>query len=44
MEPLRTLAWADHRTVREQAGYLLHLKIQEATAALPDTPTPVEAA
>jgi hypothetical protein len=29
VEPLRTLAWKDHRSVREQAGFLLHLKIQE---------------
>ena len=29
VEPLRTLAWKDHRSLREQGGYLLHLKIQE---------------
>ena len=29
VEPLRTLAWKDHRSVREHAGFLLHLKIQE---------------
>jgi len=37
VEALRTLAWQDHRSVREQAGYLLHLKIQEAIQALPET-------
>ena len=34
VEPLRALAWADHRSVREQAGFLLHLKIAEAGAGL----------
>jgi len=35
VEPLRTLAWKDHRSVREQGGFLLHLKIQEELAKLP---------
>jgi len=39
VEALRTLAWKDHRSVREQAGYLLHLKIQEASQGSPE---PVE--
>jgi hypothetical protein len=34
VEPLRTLAWKDHRSVREQGGFLLHLKIQEEFARL----------
>jgi hypothetical protein len=34
IEPLRTLAWKDHRSVREQAGFLLSLKIQEAFGRL----------
>jgi hypothetical protein len=29
VEPLRTMAVDDHRSLREQAGYLLHLKIRE---------------
>jgi hypothetical protein len=29
LEPLRALAWKEHRSVREQGGFLLHLKIQE---------------
>lgn len=38
VEPLRTLAWNDHRSVREQAGYLLHLKIDELAPLLdPET-------
>lgn len=32
IEPLRRLAWKDHRSVREQAGFLLHLKIEELAA------------
>ena len=27
-EPLRELAWDNHRSLREQAGYLLHQVIQ----------------
>jgi hypothetical protein len=29
VEPLRAMAVDDHRSLREQAGYLLHLKIRE---------------
>lgn len=32
VEPLRALAWKEHRSPREQGGYLLHLKIQEELA------------
>jgi hypothetical protein len=35
-DPLRTLAFRDHRAVRDQAGFLLHLKIQEELARLND--------
>lgn len=35
-DPLRTLAWEHHRTVREHAGFLLHQAIQ--TAIQPDEP------
>jgi len=34
-EPLRVLAFANHRSVREQASYLLNLKIAEECARLP---------
>jgi hypothetical protein len=44
VEPLRTLAWKDHRSVREQGGYLLHLKIQEELARLPDAEPVAEVA
>jgi hypothetical protein len=33
-DPLRTLAFNDRRSVREQASYLLHLKIREEAARL----------
>ena len=33
-DPLRTLAFNDHRSVREQASFLLHLKIAEEVARL----------
>jgi hypothetical protein len=33
-DPLRTLAFNEHRSVREQASFLLHLKIQEESARL----------
>jgi hypothetical protein len=33
-DPLRTLAFNDHRSVREQAAFLLHLKIHEEVARL----------
>lgn len=33
-ELLRALAFESHRSVREQASYLLHLKIQEELARL----------
>jgi hypothetical protein len=36
-EPLRTFAVNDHRSMREQGGYLLHLKIQEELARLQQT-------
>lgn len=36
VEPLRTLAWADHRSVREQASFLLHLKIHELNPIVDD--------
>jgi len=41
VEPLRLLAWSSHRSVREEAGYLLHLKIQEeqATPIQPEAPS-----
>jgi hypothetical protein len=29
VEPLRAMAVDEHRSLREQAGYLLHLKIRE---------------
>lgn len=32
VEPLRALAWKDHRSLREHGGFLLHLKIQEEAA------------
>ena len=32
--PLQRLAFRDHRSVREQAGFLLHLKIHEEIAQL----------
>lgn len=38
VEPLRALAWKDHRSVREQGGYLLHLKIQEELAQVQAEP------
>lgn len=39
-DPLRDLAFEGHRSVREQAGFLLHLKIQEeiSRAKLGDLP------
>jgi hypothetical protein len=41
-DPLRKLAIWEHRSVREQCGYLLHLKIQEELARLRDLePKPV---
>lgn len=41
-DPLRTLAIRDRRSVRDQAGYLLHVKIREELALLkPDEPQPV---
>jgi len=33
-EPLRDLAFRDHRSVREQASYFLNLKIAEEHARL----------
>jgi hypothetical protein len=43
VEPLRALAWKDHRSVREHAGFLLHLKIQDELSGLPrpDGPEPM---
>jgi hypothetical protein len=41
-EPLRALAIRDHRSMREQGGFLLHLKIREELAqqeAAPATET-----
>jgi len=32
--PLQRLAFRDHRSVREQAGFLLHLKIHEEVERL----------
>lgn len=40
IEPLRELAWRDHRSVREHAGFLLHLKIQDELAHLPQADEP----
>ena len=34
VEPLRDLAFANHRSVREQGSYLLNLKIAEEHARL----------
>lgn len=34
MAQLRELALNDHRTVRDQAGWLLHLKLEEEYAKL----------
>jgi hypothetical protein len=42
-DPLRTLAFKERRSVREQAAYLLHLKIQEASAQLSDESEPAVA-
>lgn len=39
--PLQRMAFEGHRTVREQASYLLHLKIQEEIARLNLEPGPV---
>ena len=33
-DPLRTLAVRDHRSLREEGGFLLHVKIQEELARL----------
>jgi hypothetical protein len=33
-DPLRGMAFAEHRSVREHASYLLNLKIQEELARL----------
>jgi hypothetical protein len=43
-EPLRQLAWEEHRSIREHAGYLLHLAIQTALADKRELPTPQEVA
>jgi hypothetical protein len=40
-DPLRTLAFKEHRSVREQAAFLLHLKIQEICAQVSDESEPV---
>jgi hypothetical protein len=40
-DPLRTLAFKERRSVREQAAYLLHLKIQEIRAKHTDESEPV---
>jgi len=40
-DPLRTLAFKEHRSVREQAAFLLHLKIQEISGQLAEEPEPV---
>jgi hypothetical protein len=39
-DPLRTLAFKEHRSVREQASFLLHLKIHEELAQLNLRPEP----
>jgi len=44
VELLRALAWIDHRSVREQGGYLLHLKIHEEHAKLPPEAAEAEVA
>ena len=44
VESLRALAWKDHRSVREHAGFLLHQKIQEDAARLPDADVVIEVA
>lgn len=40
-EPLRDLAFRDHRSVREQASYLLNQKIQQELVRLQDAVAPV---
>jgi hypothetical protein len=42
-EALRQLAWDEHRSVREHAGFLLHQAIQTALAEKKE-PAPQEAA
>jgi hypothetical protein len=44
VEPLRTLAWKDHRSVREQASYLLQVKIREEALKLDGSSTAAEVA
>jgi hypothetical protein len=44
VEPLRALAWKDHRSVREHAGFLLHQKIQEDVARPSDADPVAEVA
>lgn len=43
-DPLRTLAFKEHRTVREQAAFLLHVKIQEIAAQLDESEAVAEVA
>jgi len=39
-DPLRKLAVRDHRSLREQGGFLLHVKIQEELAMENGRPAP----
>jgi len=39
--PLRELAFRDHRSVRDQGSWLLHLKVQEEFAKLEPIVEPV---
>ena len=41
IHPLRQLAFKDHRTVRDQGSWLLHLKIQEELTKLEPEPDQV---
>ena len=41
VEPLQALAWRHHRSFVEEAGFLLHLKIQEEQEAVQQDPEPV---
>jgi len=41
IHPLRQLAHADHRAVRDQGSWLLHLKIQEELAKIQEDAEPV---
>jgi len=44
LDPLRRLARTDHRPVRDQGSWLLHLKILEELAKLPPEPEEAQVA